>query len=54
MLSKHKFKTTKRANTVRPYDLLIDFPKTLKSFARGGEPPFPRRGIARQVSLVVD
>ena len=28
--------------------------KKIKSFARGGEPPLPRRGIARQVSLVVN
>ncbi|RHO45595.1 hypothetical protein DW115_10500 [Clostridium sp. AM09-51] len=25
--------------------------KTIKSFAQGGEPPQPRRGIARQVAL---
>ena len=28
--------------------------KKIKSFAQGGGPPQPRRGIARQASLVVD
>ncbi|MBE5714033.1 MAG: hypothetical protein EGR22_07625 [Ruminococcaceae bacterium] len=32
---------------------LTHFSKTTKSFAQGGEPPPPRRGIARQVSLGV-